>query len=179
MNNLIDAKENNKIKKAIDLFEKMPLWKTILRVIGAALIISFVQGLYLFVDQLLITKLIPENINFSENMLYSPVSFEFMQQNQLIMSAYSTSSIIRTVNSICNPILNINNGIALTLGISIAMNFSKTLGKKEYDKAKNIWRSGFYTTIISSFLISAVMIGFSFLILPSEINTIKVLKVKV
>lgn len=181
MNNKIDKAELN---SSVKLFEQTSIFRSLLKVVFLAVVVSFVSGLYVFVDQVLMTKILPINQqNFVENTLTQLNWYELVEKikngqvidNFNLMSKFMTekeaiTSIIRVVNSSVSPIALICTALSLLIGLGTAIPYSKALGSKDYQKINDVWKNGFYNALVIGIATSIIFIGLTFVIVPLQIS---------
>lgn len=162
---------DSKFKSTIKLFEQTSLIKALSKVIFLSILVSFATGVYIFVDQIMMTRLIPLNPNFDINKIFG---FDNVTKLHELIKIYNLpisldmSSVIRTANSLSAPFVQIGMALALLLGLGTSISFSKALGKKDKDKLNQIWSNGFYTTIVAAIISSAVVIAISTFMIPFQ-----------
>lgn len=162
---------DSKFKSTIKLFEQTSLIKALSKVIFLSILVSFATGVYIFVDQIMMTRLIPLNPNFDINKIFE---FDNVTKLHELIKIYNLpisldmSSVIRTANSLSAPFVQIGMALALLLGLGTSISFSKALGKKDKDKLNQIWSNGFYTTIVAAIISSAVVIAISTFMIPFQ-----------
>ena len=152
-----------RIASAINLFEKNPIWKSLLYIITLSILVGFLQGIYIFISQILMVQLIPLNSNFTNFAIYGTNNVNIL---------INSESIIRTVNNITAPFISIAGAISLGFGLGTSINYSQALGSGKYEKAKEIYSSGFYTTVIFGILSSIVIVFIANFVLPTQIGSI-------
>ncbi|MEG1151047.1 MAG: MATE family efflux transporter [Malacoplasma sp.] len=171
-NNTFDSFDS-KFKSTIKLFEHTSLIKSLSKVIFLSILVSFATGIYVFVDQIMMTRLIPLNHSFNMNEIFGTNVINeikgYIETYKLPISV-EMSSIIRTANSLSAPFIQIGMAIALLLGLGTSISFSKALGKRDKDQINNIWSNGFYTTIIAGIISSAIVILISTYMIPFQAN---------
>lgn len=157
--------DNNrkKISKAIEMFETKPLWKSMLYVISLSVLAGLLQGVYIFTDQVLMVNLIPQNSNFNNLAIYGQAN---------VSELISSSSIIRKVNSISAPFILIAAALSLGFGLGTSINYSRALGSGNYENAKEVWRSGFYSTFFFGILSSFFLMIVAYYIIPTQLGNI-------
>lgn len=153
-----------RVAGAINLFEKKPIWKSLLYIITLSILVGFLQGVYIFISQILMVQLIPLNPNFTNLAIYGTNDVNIL---------IGSDSIIRTVNTITAPFISIAVAISLGFGLGTSINYSRALGAREYEKAKDIYASGFYTTIFFGVLSSSVIMVIANFVLPTQVGMIK------
>lgn len=164
---------NTNVNSAIKLFENTSVFKSLLKIVFLAIVVSLATGIYVFADQILMVRVLPENKTyFSPEKIYGVDLYNkiimVLKENPSLKINTDISSVIRTVVSLSSPLTLICTAITLMLGLGISINYSKMMGKKDYDSAKNVWSNGFYLCIIVSLLTSIILIGASFGVIPLQ-----------
>lgn len=170
--------------KDSSIFQKENLWKLSLRVVLPSIIVTLLFGIYIFVDQVLMQQLIPNNgVNFFDNgylstnytdeqltnilsIIYKSDIKEnanlYDSSGQLILEAAkqraNTDTIYASVTTIGTAnLLFLSVGFFINTGGSII--YSRALANQNHDKMKQVWITSFYACIISSIVILAIMLG--------------------
>lgn len=164
---------NTNVNSAIKLFENTSVFKSLLKIVFLAIVVSLATGIYVFADQILMVRVLPENKTyFSPEKIYGVDLYNkiimVLKENPSLKINTDISSVIRTAVSLSSPLTLICTAITLMLGLGISINYSKMMGKKDYDSAKNVWSNGFYLCIIVSLLTSIILIGASFGVIPLQ-----------
>lgn len=162
---------DSKFKSTIKLFEQTSLIKALSKVIFLSILVSLATGVYVFVDQIMMTRLIPLNPNFDINKIFGAANVSEVKRLidfYTLPISLDMSSIIRTANSLSAPFVQIGMAVALLLGLGTSISFSKALGKKDKNKINQIWSNGFYTTIVGAIISSAIIIGISTFMIPFQ-----------
>lgn len=173
------SNHENKIKSAVKLFEETSVFKSLLKIVFMAIIVSLATGIYVFADQILIVQVLPTNHFFSQENIFSNNEFNFLEIQNLINTkpllfkpSLDVSSLIRTSISLSSPLLMVCTAISLMLGLGTSITFSKELGKKNFEKVKKIWNNGVYNTLFISLGSSAlIMLIGNFVIELQSTNT--------
>lgn len=175
---------DSELKSTVKLFENTSIFKSLSKVIFLAVIASFVTGLYVFIDQVLMTKILPINLSgFTERTLSEIGWYELNAKiksglvfdGYKLMDDYETelatiTSIIRTANSAISPINIFCTAISLLIGLGTSIPYSKVLGLKNKYKIKSVWSNGFYNCIFISIITTLILIGLLYIIIPSQIT---------
>ena len=69
--------ESSKINSAVKLFEDTSIFKSLFKIVTLAIIVSIATGIYVFVDQILMVRIIPLNHNFSQENVFGANQFRF------------------------------------------------------------------------------------------------------
>ncbi len=169
--------ESSKINSAVKLFEDTSIFKSLFKIVTLAIIVSIATGIYVFVDQILMVRIIPLNHNFSQENVFGANQFNEIKNllathaNKMeSVPSLSVSSIVRTSISLSSPLTLICTSISLLLGLGTSITYSKYLGKKDYKKATLTWSNGFYNTLVTSLITSAILIGLTFILIPIQAN---------
>ncbi|WPL38868.1 MATE family efflux transporter [Malacoplasma iowae] len=169
--------DSSKVNSAVKLFENTSIFKSLFKIVTLAIIVSLATGIYVFVDQILMVRIIPLNHYFSQSNVFGNEQFESIkklidEKSQMMESIPSldVSSIVRTSVSLSSPLTLICTAISLLLGLGTSIAYSKDLGKKDYKKATLTWSNGFYNTLITSLITSAILIGLTFILIPVQAN---------
>lgn len=179
------------------IFQTEKLWKLSLKVVLPSLIVTLLFGIYIFVDQVLMQQIVPNNgVNFFYNGFLSKNYSDTELINVLkVLYPYKDSSgnIINSFydqdgNIILNDallqsnkdviflsvttigtinLLFISIGFFINTGASVI--YSRTLAKNNYQQAKEVWISSFYSCIIASVIILALMLGIQKLVIELTI----------
>ncbi len=155
------------LKSSVKLFENTSLFKSLTKVIFLAILVSFSTGLYIFADQVMMTKILPisksnfladtlneigwNNLDFNPN---NP-AYEFIKNFE---DPHKTiTSIIRVSNSAISPITVFCTALALFIGLGTSIPYSNALGKKDHSNIKEIWKNGFYNCLFISIIFSIIL----------------------
>lgn len=173
---MLDSKLNLKINK---LYTNTPLFKLCVKIIIPSLLLSLLFGIYVFVDQMLIVHLVPQ-----DNNNYLQKYFENVNQLQLFLKVkeYINNQII--IDNLYQPIVEVNNKnfiayisnqfgifnlIAVSFGYLISVGasvmFSQAYAKRDDILKKKVVCSSFFGTIIIGLFLSILMIMIQKLIL--------------
>lgn len=169
--------ESSKINSAVKLFEHTSIFKSLFKIVTLAIIVSLATGIYVFVDQILMVRILPLNHNFSQENVFGATQFNEIKNllethsgKMESVPSLSVSSIVRTSVSLSSPLTLICTAISLLLGLGTSIAYSKDLGKKDYKKAALTWSNGFYNTLVTSLITSAILIGLTFVLIPIQAN---------
>lgn len=174
--------KNNK-----SIFETERLWKLNFKVVLPSLMLTLLFGIYVFVDQILMQQIIPNNnINFfyndflSKNLSNSELIIVFKNlfpHNDSLGNIINTNLYDDSGNIILNKALKQANAdviylsvttigainlIFLSIGFFIntgaSVLYSRSLAKNNLNNSKHIWVCSFYGCLISSIFIVAIML---------------------
>ncbi|MCF0217990.1 MAG: hypothetical protein HUJ42_03040 [Malacoplasma sp.] len=156
-------------KKIFDVYGKMNIWKLGLNVIIPSLLLTLLFGIYIFVDQMIIINLVPNDghnylLNWftSQNQadLYNRVS-DYIAQNpneNLVVSNNIHGFIVYPTSNLIGPFSLIILSFGYFISAGSAVIFSKALATKDYQlKDKVLWNS-FYATIAFSVVATIIMV---------------------
>lgn len=163
--------KNKNIDSVTKLFENKSIFKSLNKVVFLAVVVSLATGIYVFVDQILMVKILPLNTQWSNGVLDPwKDTIKLIEDNNININT-SISSIIRTAISLSSPLTVACTAITLMLGLGISINYSKSLGKKDFDLSKRIWNNGFFLTIVVSIVTSVILIGLTYVVIPAQSKT--------
>ena len=165
-----------------NIFQSDSLWKLSLKVVLPSLIVTLLFGIYIFIDQLLMQQIVPENgINFLYDG-YLSKQFNNEALTNIMTIVYNDSkndpnlfnpdgtiilenalkqankdTIFLSVTSVGTVnLLFLSIGFFINSGASVI--YSRSLAKKNYIESKEIWNSTFYSCLISSLIILVIML---------------------
>ncbi len=178
-----NKKNNQKIGQsqldsAIRLFENTSIFKALLRIVFLAVTVSLASGLYVFADQVLMQKILPENHQYVSQTLASinwKAEYFVNLSSDALKQTYGNENgvineITRLVNAGNSPITVICTAISLLGGLGSAIIYSKALGTKNEQEIKDIWKNSFYYCFIFSIVTTVIVIGLTYVIIPAEIS---------
>lgn len=169
------------------IYKTEKMWKLNLKVVLPSLLLTLLFGIYIFIDQVLMQKLIPENgINFFYNDFLSKQFSEedlksvfkiiypwkneigdvinsslYDEKGQLILSSALYQSNVDTIYLSITTIGTINL-IFISLGFFIntgaSVLYSRALAKNVISENKKIWISSFYSCLFLSFILMTLML---------------------
>lgn len=167
------------LKSSVKLFEQTSIFKSLMRVVFLSVIVSLVSGLYIFADQVLMTKILPLNQEFVDDTLkkigwFSLESTDFSNPliNDFSTKTGAITSVIRVANSAISPITLICTALSLLIGMGTGIPYSKALGSKDSQKINEVWRHGFYNCLVISIVTSIIIMALSNLIVSVQISNI-------
>lgn len=175
---------STELKSAQKLFEQTSVFKSLLKVVFLAVIVSFASGTYVFADQVLMTKILPTNqLGFVSSTLNKIGWYELIEQlntnqiidkysllNNFLTEKDTITSIVRIANSAIAPITLICTALSLLIGLGTSIPYSKALGEKNNEKIKDIWTNGFYNCLVISIFTTLLFIALLYVIIPSQIS---------
>ncbi len=167
--------ETKKATKAEILFRHTPVWKALLKVGIPSVIIAFMNGLYTFIDQIMQVNIIPsDGVHTNENVfgqynggsLYDQAAALINQLKEspgtataaASLQIYDVTDIVRMANALVAPLLMVIIAISLLFGMGTAVHYSLAIGRKESNKASQIWSAGLQSTLTFTFVITIMMI---------------------
>ncbi len=160
----------DKEDKAKQMYANAPVFKALMYVALPGILISFMQGLFIFADQIMMVNLIPRAGspslhdlfgNNAHNMVnfLNAWNFYFQSDNKVQITSFSIDSLVRFTVSLITPGLYVLNAITILIGMGTAVNFSKAIGARDKEKAYDAWSTGVISTIFVSVVSSAIIIG--------------------
>lgn len=159
-NNSIKIDEKSNATSAIKLFEQTSIFKSLFKIVFLAIVVSLASGIYVFADQILMVKLLPINPHYNSQDVFGEnyKAIEIIKDKGLDQYINTdVASVIRTAISLSSPLTVVCTAITLLLGLGISINYSKMLGKKDYQKAKETWSNGFFLTLFFSIGTSIIL----------------------
>ncbi|MDE5545291.1 MAG: hypothetical protein K2N92_01900 [Malacoplasma sp.] len=168
----------SQLDSAIRLFENTSIFKALLRIVFLAVTVSLASGLYVFADQVLMQKILPENNQYvTETLTAINWKAEYFTNltSESLKQTYGTANavineITRLVNAGNSPITVICTAISLLGGLGSAIIYSKALGTKNEQEIRDIWKNSFYYCFVFSIVTTAIVIGLVYIIIPAEIS---------
>lgn len=173
---MLDSKLNLKINQ---LYTNTPLFKLCVKIIIPSLLLSLLFGIYVFVDQMLIVHLVPQ-----DNNNYLQKYFESVNQLQLFLKVKEYINNQMIIDNLYQPIVEVNNKnfiayisnqfgifnlIAVSFGYLISVGasvmFSQAYAKRDDILKKKVVCSSFFGTIIIGLFLSILMLMLQKLIL--------------
>ena len=158
--------------KAKQMYANAPVFTALMYVALPGILISFMQGMFIFADQIMMVNLIPTAKTPSLHGLFGEVSdniqnftnawnyfFKGSNAYKDQISAFSIDSLVRFTVSLITPGLYILNAITILIGMGTAVNFSKAIGARDKERAYDAWSTGVISTICVSVVSSSVIIG--------------------
>ena len=158
--------------KAKQMYANAPVFVALMYVALPGILISFMQGMFIFADQIMMVNLIPSAKSPSLHDLFGQTSdniqnftnawnYYFRGGNSYKdqISAFSIDSLVRFTVSLITPGLYILNAITILIGMGTAVNFSKAIGARDKERAYDAWSTGVISTICVSVVSSCVIIG--------------------
>ncbi|MDE5553519.1 MAG: polysaccharide biosynthesis C-terminal domain-containing protein [Malacoplasma sp.] len=159
-NNDVKIDEKSNATSAIKLFEQTSIFKSLFKIVFLAIVVSLASGIYVFADQILMVKLLPINTHYNVQDVFGE-NYKAIEviKNKGLDHYINTdvASVVRTAISLSSPLTIVCTAITLLLGLGISINYSKMLGKKDYQKAKETWSNGFFLTLFFSIGTSIIL----------------------
>lgn len=165
-NESLDKFHKNFAKK--NPFENKSIFLVLLRFCVPAILVTLFQSLYVFADQIMIIKFVP-NGTLNPSSIYSNAVFgsssTYTQYTNIITSLGATPldihDLIRAAVSISAPITVILNAITLLVSMGVSISFSKALGKNDTNELQKVWSTGFTTNLVIGLVCSLFILGIS------------------
>lgn len=153
--------------KAKELFIKRPVWQSLLIVAGPGIIIAFMQGLFIFVTQIMMVDLIPidgfhsnqEIWGSNYNAIVDLIKAYNIAHPDVVLPIYNIQDIIKSANSFATPLTMIVTATTLLASQGAAVLYSKALGSKQYHNARNIYNESTIVSMLFCLLMSVLMWG--------------------
>lgn len=169
--------KKTELSSSVKLFEQTSIFKSLLKVVFLAVVVSFVSGMYIFADQVLMTKILPLNQDFVNDTLQKINWTSIQGSTDPLVKDFQTptavvTSIVRVANSSLSPITLICTALSLLIGMGTGIPYSKALGSKDHDRIKDVWRHGFYNCIVISITTSIILMALSQFIISVQIKDI-------
>ncbi len=153
---------NNKFvenKRAYELYVKTPLLKALLKIIIPGLLISLMMGVYWFIDQIMLARLVPhDNVHtcehlfgFDENTIRTWIS---ENGNNLVF--YGPGEVIKSAITISSPISLLILCLPFFISTGTAIIFTQAIGKNNREKAQEAYKIGFYATATLGLMLTFV-----------------------
>lgn len=163
-NESLDKFHKNFAKK--NPFENKSIFLVLLRFCVPAILVTLFQSLYVFADQIMIIKFVP-NGTLNPSSIYSDAVFgiTYTKYTGIITSLGATPldihDLIRAAVSISAPITVILNAITLLVSMGVSISFSKALGKNDTNELQKVWSTGFTTNLVVGLVCSLFILGIS------------------
>lgn len=165
-NESLDKFHKNFAKK--NPFENKSIFLVLLRFCVPAILVTLFQSLYVFADQIMIIKFVPNGV-LNPNSIYSDANIfgvDYYKQYTDVMSALGATpldihDLIRAAVSISAPITVILNAITLLVSMGVSISFSKALGKNDTNELQKVWSTGFTTNLVVGLACSLFILGIS------------------
>lgn len=136
----------DKKDKAKQMYANAPVFKALMYVALPGILISFMQGMFIFADQIMMVNLIPAAESPNMNTLFGDSfanaknfinawNYFYKDSASLQISTFSIDSLVRFTVSLITPGLYILNAITILIGMGTAVNFSKAIGAKNKEMA--------------------------------------------
>ena len=129
-----------------NLFVNKKLFPLLLRFIIPAILVSIFQALYVFADQIMMIKFIPQGTLNPDGLTIENLVGANVYQNYLEalkhlpgeQVALNTDDLIRAAVSISAPITVILNGVTLLISMGVAVSYAKALGKNDVNEIEKV-----------------------------------------
>lgn len=163
-NESLDKFHKNFAKK--NPFENKSIFLVLLRFCVPAILVTLFQSLYVFADQIMIIKFVP-NGTLNPSSIYSDAVFgiTYTKYTGIITglgaAPLDIHDLIRAAVSISAPITVILNAITLLVSMGVSISFSKALGKNDTNELQKVWSTGFTTNLVVGLVCSLFILGIS------------------
>jgi Na+-driven multidrug efflux pump len=134
-----------KNQRAHDLYVNKPLLKAILRVVLPSLLMTLMTGVYIFVSQVIIVRLVPishgntaENFNYWFGMDYATI-YGLAGKDHF----YDVGDVVRGATSISSPILTIIGTSPFFIAGGASVLFTQAMGRSSKYKAEQVFKTSF------------------------------------
>lgn len=164
-NESLDKFHKNFLKK--NPFENKSIFLVLLRFCVPAILVTLFQSLYVFADQIMIIKFVPQDPVLNPNSIYSNAVFgdiytQYVDISKIIPETpLDIDDLIRAAVSISAPITVILNAITLLVSMGVSISFSKALGKNDTNELQKVWSTGFTTNLVIGLVCSLFILGIS------------------
>ena len=137
-----------------DVFKDVSLNRAFISIVIPATFVALMSSLYVFIDQLLLTRLLPLSNTF-ENMVGQAEYQNFLDYVSKLnatgigvnLTKYSTALIVRNVITYSTPLTIIIASFCTFISNGTSLYFAKENGKKIDNHSGNAWCTGFYIVI--------------------------------
>ncbi len=157
-------------KRAYELYVKTPLLKALIKIIIPGLLISLMMGIYWFVDQILIARLVPhDGVHTCENIFgYSEETIKsWIKQVDPSLIFYGPGEVIKTAITISSPISLVLLCMPFFISTGTGIIFTQAIGKNNREKGYESYKMGFWTTTTIGLLMTFIFGVFCTQILTS------------
>lgn len=160
----------DKEDRAKQMYANAPVFKALLYVALPGILIAFMQGMFIFADQIMMVNLIPTagtpNLtglfgDYTTNIKNFIDCWNFVYRADYAsqISTFSIDALIRLTVSLITPGLYILNAVTILVGMGTAVNFSKAISTRNKEAAYDAWSTGVISTIVISICSSCIIIG--------------------
>lgn len=127
--------------KAHKLYAQTPLFKAVLLVAIPGLLISFMSGIYVFADQLLLSLLVPEDPIHNMDKIYlaqgiSQANLDWIKDN--FQNFADTKQMVKSSIAITLPIMMVINAVPNIAAIGAGSMYGQCIAKDNKPKALQI-----------------------------------------
>lgn len=157
-------------KRAYELYVKTPLLKALIKIIIPGLLISLMMGVYWFVDQILIARLVPhDGVHTCENIFGHSESEinDWITQVDPSLVFYGPGEVIKSAITISSPISLVLLCMPFFISTGTGIIFTQAIGKNNREKAYESYKMGFWTTTTSGLIMTLIFSCFCTQILTS------------
>lgn len=153
-------------KKAYELYVRTPLFKALIKIIVPGLIISLMMSVYLFIDQIMIASMVPNDGVHDFVHLFGKSQEEI---NNLITSfnndygtkliLYRPAEVIKTALTISSPITVVLTSLSFFISTGTGVIFTQAIGKNNNKKGSECWKTGFWLTVLIGIIMTTVLVS--------------------
>lgn len=161
-------KISNRSLKSYSLFVQTPLFIAALKVAIPGILIGVMSGLFIFGDQLLLSNLIPNDPKFSFENIFGVDQSTIQNYIETYNNTYSESlkildpaGLVKSAFAISSPLTAITNALPYLTGVGAGIIYTQSIARGSIDKAHQIFKTSFYTTLITSLILCILMAGFT------------------
>ena len=155
----IEQKVNVSVLKKLNaarLFGESNIWKAIFQLALTGFLISLMSGVYVFVDQLLIAKFVPEDGLHEIDKLLPGIDLDKVKKaieywntthpNNNLKYMDSTA-IVQSALALTNFITLIFNALPLLVSVGAGVLFAQAISRSDNQKALKIYKTSFYNAL--------------------------------
>lgn len=128
-------------KRAYELYVKTPLLKALLKIIIPGLLISLMMGIYWFIDQIMLARLVPhDNVHTCENLfgVNENTIKIWISENDKNLVFYGPGEVIKSAITISSPISLLILCLPFFISTGTAIIFTQAIGKNNLKKHKKL-----------------------------------------
>lgn len=153
--------------KAKHLFLVRPIWQSLLIVATPGMVVVFMQGLFIFVSQLMMIDLIPLDGLHTNEYIWGPEYHDMIQAIHSYNVAhpdnplpiYNIRDLIKSASSFATPLTLIISASVILASQGSAVLYSRAIGNKKYHKATNLYYEAIIISLVFSTLAAVVMLA--------------------
>lgn len=143
----MQSKISSKNLRSHKLFAETPIFKAILKVAIPGLLMSFMSGIYIFADQLMLSILIPIDGVHDAQSIYGMSWDETERIINLFFddtTSFSPTGIVKSALSISAPVTMLLNAIPFLAGVGAGTMYTQSIARNDKYKGLEIWKSTFW-----------------------------------